>query len=218
MRFCLLPVLSLVLVAGSSIRGQDRKAAELAYAEAFRFGLELLAKPESQRTIPDYQKAVSLYRRVVDHDPAPEIAADSLYAVATLYDRMADRVPEGEYRQEAVRAYRRLAREHPRSRHRHAALDRAARLEATARRTAPVADKSPLAVVSEIRYRANAQPAAIEVLDQHRFSVIFDEPQRDITPGQAAVIYQGDVCLGGGVIAKFAEAEFSTGRLALAAH
>ena len=155
MRFCLLPVLSLVLVAGSSIRGQDRKAAELAYAEAFRFGLELLAKPESQRTIPDYQKAVSLYRRVVDHDPAPEIAADSLYAVATLYDRMADRVPEGEYRQEAVRAYRRLAREHPRSRHRHAALDRAVRLEATARRTAPVADKSPLAVVSEIRYRAN---------------------------------------------------------------
>ncbi len=70
----------------------------------------------------------------------------------------------------------------------------------------------------KIRYRAKAQPAAIEILGQHRFSVIFDEPQRDITPGQAAVIYQGDVCLGGGVIAKFAEAEFSSGRVALAAH
>jgi len=69
----------------------------------------------------------------------------------------------------------------------------------------------------KIRYRAKAQPAAIEVIDQHRFSVIFDEPQRDITPGQAAVIYQGDVCLGGGVIAKFAEADFSSERAGLAA-
>lgn len=155
MRFRLLPVLALVLVAGSSTAGQDRTAAESAYAEAFRFGLELLAKPESRRTIPDYRKAVSLYRRVVDHDPAPEIAADSLYAVATLYDRMADRVPEGEYRQQAVRAYRRLAREHPQSRHRSAALDRAVQLETTSRRPPPVAGNTPLAVVSEIRYRAN---------------------------------------------------------------
>ena len=154
-RFRLLPTLSLVLFGGSLVVGQDRGAAETAYAEAFRFGLELLAKPESQRTIPDYQKAVSLYLRAVDHDPAPEIAADSLYAVATLYDRMADRVPQAEYRQEAIRAYRRLAREHPQSRHRRPALDRAVQLETTARRKIPVPDKTPLAVVSEIRYRAN---------------------------------------------------------------
>lgn len=154
-RYHLLPVLSLVLAGGSAISGQDRKAAESGYAEAFRFGLELLAKPEPQRTISDYQKAVALYLRVVDRDPAPEIAADSLYAVATLYDRMADRLPRAEYRQEAVRAYRRLAREHPQSRHRQAALDRAAQLQTAARRKAPVPDKTPLAVVSEIRYRAN---------------------------------------------------------------
>ena len=154
-RFRLLPVLSLVLVGGSPILSQDRKPAESAYAEAFRFGLELLAKPESQRTFPDYRKAVSLYRRVVELDAAPEIAADSLYAVATLYDRMADRAPQGEYRREAVRAYRRLAREHPQSRHRRAALDRAAQLETAARRRAPVPVSKPLAVVSEIRYRAS---------------------------------------------------------------
>ena len=154
-RFRLLPVLCLALVGGSSIVGQGRKAAETAYAEAFRFGLELLAKPESRRTLPDYQKAVSLYLRVVAHDPPPEVAADSLYAVASLYDRMAERAPQGRYREEAVRAYRRLAREHPQSRHRRAALDRVAQLSTAVRRKPRVAKTTPLAVVSEIRYRAN---------------------------------------------------------------
>ncbi len=68
----------------------------------------------------------------------------------------------------------------------------------------------------KIRYRARAQPASIEVGDSHTFSVKFDQPQRDITPGQAAVIYQGDSCLGGGVIARFAEAEFNADRESLA--
>ncbi len=166
-RFRLLPALSLVLFGGSLFAGQDRDPAETAYAEAFRFGLELLAKPEPQRTIPDYRKAVSLYLGVVDHDPSPEIAADSLYAVATLYDRMADRVPQAEYRQEAIHAYRRLAREHPQSRHRRSALERAAQLETTARRRAPVPEKTPLAVVSEIRYRANEDYTRVVIqLDQ----------------------------------------------------
>ena len=69
----------------------------------------------------------------------------------------------------------------------------------------------------KIRYRAGAQPASIEVGDSQTFSVKFDQPQRDITPGQAAVIYQGDSCLGGGVIAKFAEAELASEYESLAA-
>ena len=69
----------------------------------------------------------------------------------------------------------------------------------------------------KIRYRAKAQPATIQVGDQQTLSVKFDEPQRDITPGQAAVIYQGDNCLGGGVIAKFPEAEFAADHEALPA-
>ena len=68
----------------------------------------------------------------------------------------------------------------------------------------------------KIRYRAATQPATIEVGERQTVSVVFDEPQRDITPGQAAVMYQDDICLGGGVIAKFAENEFSSGAAALA--
>ena len=59
----------------------------------------------------------------------------------------------------------------------------------------------------KIRYRAQPQRASIRILDDRRIHVQFEEPQRDITPGQAAVVYAGDVCLGGGVIARFAGEE-----------
>lgn len=58
----------------------------------------------------------------------------------------------------------------------------------------------------KIRYRAQPQPAEVVVTNADSFQARFDEPQRDITPGQAAVVYADDICLGGGVIAKFADA------------
>lgn len=53
----------------------------------------------------------------------------------------------------------------------------------------------------KIRYTAREAPAEVEVLDDgDRVRVRFDAPQRDITAGQAAVFYDGDVLLGGGII------------------
>ena len=62
---------------------------------------------------------------------------------------------------------------------------------------------NPFRAAVKIRYQATPQMASIDPLEDGRIRCAFDEPQRDITPGQAAVLYQDDVCLGGGVIAKF---------------
>jgi tRNA-uridine 2-sulfurtransferase len=57
----------------------------------------------------------------------------------------------------------------------------------------------------KIRYQARAVPACVEPLAGERMAVAFDEPLRDITPGQGAIIYDGEVCLGGGVIERSQE-------------
>jgi tRNA-specific 2-thiouridylase len=51
-----------------------------------------------------------------------------------------------------------------------------------------------------IRYRHAEAPAIIRPLGGGRVDVRFDQPQRAITPGQAAVFYRDEVCLGGGWI------------------
>jgi len=51
-----------------------------------------------------------------------------------------------------------------------------------------------------IRYRHREVPALITPLPDGRVQVAFDEPQRGVTPGQAAVFYEGDRVLGGGWI------------------
>lgn len=52
----------------------------------------------------------------------------------------------------------------------------------------------------QIRYAHAAAPATVEPLSDHAVRVRFDAPQTAITPGQAAVFYEGDRVLGGGWI------------------
>ncbi len=52
----------------------------------------------------------------------------------------------------------------------------------------------------KIRYRAKEADCKIEWLPKNRIKVLLTEPQKSITPGQSAVLYDGDVVLGGGII------------------
>ena len=52
------------------------------------------------------------------------------------------------------------------------------------------------------RYRQPDQPCTVTVGDEGRCRVRTGQPQRAVTPGQSAVFYDGEACLGGGVIAR----------------
>jgi tRNA-specific 2-thiouridylase len=58
----------------------------------------------------------------------------------------------------------------------------------------------PLRVTACTRYHQRAQAATVYPAGDDRIRVEFDEPQRAVTPGQALVLYQGDLVLGGGTL------------------
>jgi len=53
---------------------------------------------------------------------------------------------------------------------------------------------------AKTRYRQSDQACTITQLENGQCEVVFDEPQRAVTPGQSVVFYDDEVCLGGGVI------------------
>ena len=65
-----------------------------------------------------------------------------------------------------------------------------------------VCDKPPakLRAAARVRYNQKEAPATVFAEDDGRVRVEFDEPQRAITAGQAVVVYDGDVVVGGGTI------------------
>ena len=59
---------------------------------------------------------------------------------------------------------------------------------------------APMRVMAKIRYRQEAEWATLEQTGPDRLHLEFDRPQRAVTPGQALVLYDGDLVVGGGTI------------------
>ncbi|WP_134700070.1 tRNA 2-thiouridine(34) synthase MnmA [Ammoniphilus sp. YIM 78166] len=68
-----------------------------------------------------------------------------------------------------------------------------------------VSDQEPASSFSctaKFRYRQPDQGVTVHLLPDRSCHVVFDQPQKAITPGQAVVFYKGEECLGGGIIDK----------------
>jgi tRNA-specific 2-thiouridylase len=55
----------------------------------------------------------------------------------------------------------------------------------------------PIHVSVKIRHRHEPAPAMLEKVGDDEVRITFDQPQRAITPGQAAVFYDGEIVVGG---------------------
>ena len=58
----------------------------------------------------------------------------------------------------------------------------------------------PLKCTAKFRYRQPDIPVTVNMLDNGNIHIVYDEPVKAVTPGQVAVLYQGEICLGGSVI------------------
>ena len=65
----------------------------------------------------------------------------------------------------------------------------------------------PIRVQAKARYNQPPQPATVYPEEHHTARVVFDAPQRALTPGQAVVLYDGDLVVGGGTIIKVKKGE-----------
>lgn len=61
---------------------------------------------------------------------------------------------------------------------------------------------APLRVMAKARYRHIPQPATVYPMENGQANVVFDTPQRAITPGQTVTLYDGDIVVGGGIITE----------------
>ncbi len=62
--------------------------------------------------------------------------------------------------------------------------------------------KNPFKCSAKVRYRQQDQACQLNIQDDGTIAVQFDQAQRAVTPGQSVVFYDGDICLGGGVISQ----------------
>jgi tRNA-specific 2-thiouridylase len=67
---------------------------------------------------------------------------------------------------------------------------------------APEKPEGTFRCTAKFRYRQPDQGVTVTVRPDGVWDVVFDQPQKAVTPGQAVVFYDGDVCLGGGTIER----------------
>jgi len=60
--------------------------------------------------------------------------------------------------------------------------------------------ESPMRAIVKVRYRQKGDLATVSQIDSDTLRIVFDEPQKGVAKGQAAVLYDGDYVVGGGTI------------------
>ncbi|MGI5850725.1 MAG: tRNA 2-thiouridine(34) synthase MnmA [Caldicoprobacterales bacterium] len=60
----------------------------------------------------------------------------------------------------------------------------------------------PLKCTAKFRYRQQDIPVTVDILEDGNLHIVYDYPVKAVTPGQVAVLYQGEVCLGSSIIGK----------------
>ncbi len=65
-----------------------------------------------------------------------------------------------------------------------------------------VAPEMPLRCTAKFRYRQADIPVTVSMLDSGSIKIVYDSPVKAVTPGQAAVLYDGDICLGSAIISS----------------
>ena len=148
------------------VYGRNRQAARQSYKKALAYHNRLTDKPETNRSLNEYSRALFLYHTVIDHDPTYGACDDSLYAIARLYEEMAAKFNNDTYRSRAIHYYKFVAKEYPHTKYRKFSLSQAEKLKSqpppkpdkisAKLKTKPIPQKSDWATVSEIRHSSTA--------------------------------------------------------------
>jgi tRNA-specific 2-thiouridylase len=177
---------------------------------ARRFGLSVAGKKESQDLCflkdGDYRRFLNDYSLRV-HNPGPildtdgrEVGRHQGLAHYTIGQRKGLGIPAAGPLAEPLFV---LSKDAPRNALIVGSRELLGRRELVARDVNWVSGTPPATAIPaqvKIRYKALAVPAELRPLGDGGVAVCFAEPVYGITPGQGAVFYDGDVCLGGGII------------------
>jgi len=63
-----------------------------------------------------------------------------------------------------------------------------------------ISDYKPTECTAKFRYRQKDNDVQIEIIDEEHILVKYPQGVKSVTPGQACVLYNGEECLGGGII------------------